>query len=97
MMSLTRKQAELLDFIIGHLDETGVAPSFEEMKVGIGIASKSGVSRLMDGLEKRGHLRRTRFGRRSIELCNDLQGWADQALIEELSRRGYNVKARLAA
>lgn len=92
MMSLTRKQAELLDFIIGRIDETGIAPSFEEMKEAMSLSSKSGVHRLIDALVERGHLRRIPNRARSLELCSDLQGWDDKALIGELSRRGYAVQ-----
>lgn len=94
MMSLTRKQAELLDFIIGRIDADGIAPSFEEMKEALGLSSKSGVHRLIDALVERGHIRRIPNRARSIELCSDLQGWEDRALIAELSRRGYAVMMR---
>ena len=55
---LTRKQHELICFIDDRLIETGVSPSFEEMKDALDLKSKSGVHRLISALEERGFLRR---------------------------------------
>lgn len=56
---LTARQQELLRFIQGYVVEhKGVPPSYEEMTFGIGVASKSGISRLVNGLEERGFVRR---------------------------------------
>jgi len=55
---LTRKQHELLVFIDDHLKKTGVSPSFDEMKVGLRLKSKSGIHRLITALEERGFLAR---------------------------------------
>ena len=46
---LTRKQRELLKFIQERLGETGISPSFDEMKEALGLKSKSGVHRLITG------------------------------------------------
>ena len=54
---LTRKQYELLSFINDRLHETGVSPSFEEMKEALDLKSKSGVHRLISALEERQFLR----------------------------------------
>src|ERR1700732_323674 len=54
---LTRKQHELLMFINQRLAATGVAPSFDEMKDALNLRSKSGIHRLISGLEGRGFLR----------------------------------------
>ena len=51
---LTRKQYELLLFINDRLGEGGVSPSFDEMKDALGLKSKSGIHRLITGLEERG-------------------------------------------
>ena len=56
---LTRKQHELLSFIDSHLKETGVSPSFEEMKEALSLRSKSGIHRLISALEERGFWRAT--------------------------------------
>ena len=55
---LTRKQYELLLFIHRHLGEHGVSPSFDEMKEALSLRSKSGIHRLITGLEERGFIRR---------------------------------------
>ena len=60
---LTRKQHELICFISDRLNETGVSPSFEEMKAGLDLKSKSGIHRLINALVERGFLARLRrFG-----------------------------------
>ena len=51
---LTKKQYELLVYIDKNLNDTGVSPSFDEMKDALGLASKSGIHRLITGLEERG-------------------------------------------
>lgn len=51
---LTKKQYELLVFIDKRLNESGVSPSFEEMKEALDLRSKSGIHRLITGLEERG-------------------------------------------
>ena len=55
---LTKKQHELLMFINQRLTATGVAPSFDEMKDALNLRSKSGIHRLISGLEERGFVRR---------------------------------------
>ena len=55
---LTRKQRELLLFINQRLTATGVSPSFDEMKDALNLKSKSGIHRLVSGLEERGFIRR---------------------------------------
>lgn len=65
---LTRKQHELLMFINKHIGETGVSPSFDEMKDALDLRSKSGVHRLVSGLEERGFLRRLAHKARALEV-----------------------------
>lgn len=65
---LTRKQHELLCFINDRLDETGVSPSFEEMKEALDLKSKSGVHRLISALEERGFIRRLPNRARALEV-----------------------------
>ncbi len=65
---LTRKQHELLSFIDRHLKETGVSPSFEEMKEALALRSKSGIHRLISALEERGFLRRHHHRARALEV-----------------------------
>jgi repressor LexA len=65
---LTRKQHELLSYIHAKLGETGVSPSFEEMKDALDLKSKSGVHRLISALEERGFLRRLPNRARALEV-----------------------------
>ncbi len=65
---LTRKQYELLLFINRRLSEGGVSPSFEEMKEALGLKSKSGIHRLISGLEERGFIRRLPHRARALEV-----------------------------
>ncbi len=65
---LTAQQNKLLQFIEQRLEETGVSPSFEEMKKALGLASKSGVHRLVKALEERGFLRRLPHRARAVEV-----------------------------
>jgi repressor LexA len=65
---LTAKQHELLRFIQQRLEETGISPSFEEMKEALDLKSKSGVHRLISALEERGFLRRLPNRARALEV-----------------------------
>jgi repressor LexA len=65
---LTRKQFELLRFIHERLKETGVPPSFDEMKDALDLRSKSGIHRLITALEERGFIRRMPNRARAIEV-----------------------------
>lgn len=65
---LTRKQHELLCFICDRLADTGVSPSFEEMKEALDLKSKSGVHRLISALEERGFIRRLPNRARALEI-----------------------------
>jgi repressor LexA len=65
---LTAKQHELLLFIHKRLGESGVSPSFEEMKDALDLKSKSGVHRLIGALEERQFLRRLPNRARALEV-----------------------------
>jgi repressor LexA len=65
---LTSKQRELLLFIHQRIRETGVSPSFDEMKDALDLASKSGIHRLITALEERGFLRRLPNRARALEV-----------------------------
>jgi repressor LexA len=85
---LTRKQHELLSFIDRHLKETGVSPSFEEMKEALSLRSKSGIHRLISALEERGFLRRHHHRARALEVVR---------LPENMSQAGARRAAPVAA
>ena len=65
---LTRKQHELLLFIHERLKESGIPPSFDEMKEALDLASKSGIHRLITALEERGSIRRLPNRARALEV-----------------------------
>lgn len=77
---LTRKQHELLRYIHGHLSETGVSPSFEEMKEALELKSKSGVHRLISALEERGFIRRLANRARALEVVKMPEGTGAKTL-----------------
>jgi repressor LexA len=65
---LTPKQKELLVFIHARVAESGVPPSFDEMKVALDLKSKSGIHRLITALEERGFIRRLPHRARALEI-----------------------------
>ncbi|WP_375618136.1 MULTISPECIES: transcriptional repressor LexA [unclassified Bartonella] len=65
---LTCKQYELLLFIHNHIKETGIPPSFEEMKNALELSSKSGIHKLIIALEQRGFIRRLPNRARAVEV-----------------------------
>ena len=81
---LTRKQYELLIFINHHLVTQGVSPSFDEMKDALALKSKSGIHRLITGLEERGFIRRMPHRARALEVLR---------LPENVAREGAGVGA----
>ena len=79
---LTVKQRELFLFIHQKIQETGISPSFDEMKEALDLASKSGIHRLITALEERGFLRRLPNRARALEVVKlpdaALQGQANR-------------------
>ncbi|MDQ2101358.1 transcriptional repressor LexA [Azospirillum isscasi] len=71
---LTRKQHELLLFIHERLGQGGVSPSFDEMKDALNLKSKSGIHRLITGLEERGFIRRLPHRARALEVLRLPEG-----------------------
>src|SRR5271167_2520150 len=87
---LTRKQHELLMFIHERIKETGVSPSFDEMKEALNLKSKSGIHRLITALEERGFLRRLAHRARALEvvkLPEDAPEWAAGRSADEKAGR----------
>ena len=74
---LTRKQHELLMFIHERVRETGVPPSFDEMKDALDLKSKSGIHRLVTALEERGFLKRLEKRARALEIVRLPENVAD--------------------
>ena len=65
---LTKKQKTLLIYINKKIRSSGVSPSYEEMKVSLGLKSKSGIHRLITALEERGFIRRLAHKARALEV-----------------------------
>jgi repressor LexA len=65
---LTAKQRDLLLFIDNRLQESGISPSFDEMREALDLKSKSGVHRLISALEERGFIRRLPNRARALEV-----------------------------
>jgi len=65
---LTKKQHELLMLINERLEQTGISPSYDEMKDALGLKSKSGIHRLITGLEERGFIHRLPHRARALEV-----------------------------
>ena len=68
---LTIKQRELLNFLRDYEHKHQASPSFDEMRQAIGLASKSGIHRLISGLEERGFIRRLANRARAIEIIRN--------------------------
>ena len=83
---LTRKQNELLNYISDHLKQHEVPPSFDEMRNALGLASKSGVHRLVTGLEERGYIRRLANRARAIEILKPYKNGSLVARAAEASK-----------
>src|SRR6201989_710784 len=76
---LTRKQYELLLFIHERIRESGIPPSFDEMKEALDLKSKSGIHRLITALEERGFLRRMEKRARALEVTRLPDNMAETA------------------
>ncbi|MBI37373.1 MAG: repressor LexA [Alphaproteobacteria bacterium] len=94
---LTRKQHELLLFINKKLLETGVAPSFDEMKEALSLKSKSGIHRLISGLEERRFIARLPHRARALEvlrLPDDVSITSDQKFSPRVIQGGIDLNKR---
>jgi repressor LexA len=69
---LTQRQLQLLRFIQNYSREHGVSPSFDEMRAALKLQSKSGIHRLISGLEERGYIRRLAYRARALEVVKPL-------------------------
>jgi repressor LexA len=83
---LTRKQQELLLFIHERMKESGVPPSFDEMKDALDLASKSGIHRLITALEERGFIRRLPNRARALEVIKLPEAYSNVSQ----PRRGFS-------
>ena len=90
---LTAKQRDLLNFLKQYQEDNDHAPSFDEMKNAIGLKSKSGIHRLVSALEERGYIRRLANRARAIEIIEEPQASANQALQVNLPKDSNVVHA----
>jgi repressor LexA len=92
---LTKKQYELLMFIHERVRETGVPPSFDEMKDALDLRSKSGIHRLITALEERGYIRRLEKRARALEIVrlpeNSADGMRPAATRSQVQRLSHNA------
>lgn len=73
VVPLTRRQQDTLNFIRGFsIKNRGIAPTYDEIKDGIGLTSKSGIARLVDGLVERGCIRRLPNRARAIVVIDQV-------------------------
>lgn len=95
---MTPKQAQLLQFLKDNITDEGVVPSYDEMAAGIGIKSKSGVHRLITGLEAHGAIGRIPARTRSIYLTDQRREPAPRvSAAEKMSfRQGYEAGLKAA-
>jgi repressor LexA len=97
---LTSTQKELLLFINERLQESGVPPSYDEMKEALDLRSKSGIHRLITALEERGFIRRLPHRARALEIIKMPEGihsgarraskGFSPAVIEGSRRKGFS-------
>jgi repressor LexA len=87
---LTRKQKELLLLIRDRLASDGVPPSFDEMKDALGLKSKSGIHRLIMGLEERGFIKRLPHRARALEITRMPEG-LESKTVKSGGRKGRAI------
>lgn len=88
---LTPRQHQLLHFIHDYVTRHGVSPSFEEMRDSLELRSKSGIHRLITGLEERGYIRRLAHRARAIELLRAPPTSTEGPTMAGSQRVGSNV------
>ena len=90
---LTQRQLQLLRFIYAYVAEHGVPPSFDEMRAALKLRSKSGIHRLISGLEERGYIRRLAYRARAIEILKPpLEMAGAKAVAPGVTREGNVVR-----
>ena len=78
---LTKQQNKLFNFLKHRIKKTNVSPSFEEMKNAMGLKSKSGIQRLIDGLVERGFIEKKNNRKRAINIINSTKSKKNNNLI----------------
>lgn len=93
---MTPQQSKLLSFLVKRIDDP-VCPTFEEMRVYMGQASKSGINRMVRSLVEQGRVTYDPRRARSIRAvrANRFDGVGSADMIRELQRRGHDLNATL--
>jgi repressor LexA len=65
---MTQQQSRLLAFITSFIADKGYSPSYDDMRLALGLKSKSGIYALIDRLKERGHIKHTYGIARSVEI-----------------------------
>ena len=68
-MALTRRQKELMDYLVDFIRQQGYSPSFEEIASGLGLASLATVHKHIQALQAKQYLKRNHNHSRSLEVC----------------------------
>ncbi len=68
---LTKQQNKLFNYLKDSIKKTNVSPSFEEMKIAMGLKSKSGIQRLINGLIERGFIEKKNNKKRAINIIEN--------------------------
>ena len=87
---MTKRQFDLLRYVLAYIDTNGFSPSYDEIREALGLASKSNVAVLVDALVKRGKLAKHPHKRRSLHVPvqnEALAGFSTMELRKELGRR----------
>lgn len=87
---MTAGQAKLLAFIRRYQNEKGITPSYDEMREAMGLVSKSGIHRLIVGLEMRGRITRLEGRARAIEIVPSAAALAE-ANAERIATRAVKM------
>lgn len=85
---LTRMQSRALEFIRRYVDENGYSPTYDEIAAELGLASKSGVNRIVTGLEERGRIRKRAGAARGIEIIEPAD-FHLRRMLDVLSTSGF--------
>lgn len=85
-MNLTPRQRNLVLFLQRYIDQHQCCPSYDEMTAGVGLMSKSGIHRLLEGLEARGYVERLPHRARAIALLKRVHDPEAPAANEESVR-----------
>lgn len=81
MYALTKEQARMKAAII-KLTVNGRAPTYEELRTEVGLASRSGVHRLLAALRERGHVEYLDARARSIRVIQEARGLGERSTDE---------------